>query len=75
MLNKGFFDRFLPKYQDACLQRAVLRDGGSNPADNFVRNWTLLPRSKCSVSRHLAKPLGRYLQAGRKCIDRHRENL
>ena len=29
-------------------QRAVLRDGGSNPADNFVRNCTFISRSKCS---------------------------
>jgi hypothetical protein len=29
------------------------------PADNFVGNWTLLPRSKFSGSRHCAKPLGR----------------
>ena len=31
-----------------CLQRAVLRDGGSNPAETAVRNWKLLPRRKFS---------------------------
>ena len=30
------------------VQRAVLRDGGSSPADNFVQNCTLLPRRKFS---------------------------
>ena len=47
--------------QKTCLQHAVLQDNGSNLADNFVQNCTLLPRRNGSGSRHLAKPLGRYL--------------
>ena len=43
-------------------QRAVWHNGGNYPADNFVRTYTLLPRSKFSVSRHCAKPLGRCAQ-------------
>jgi len=48
--------------KDACRQRAVSRKRGSNPADNFVRNSTLLPRSKCSGSPACVKPLGRCKQ-------------
>jgi hypothetical protein len=38
------------------IQRAVLRDCGSNPADNAVQISELLPRRKFSGSRHYAKP-------------------
>jgi hypothetical protein len=38
------------------IQRAVLRDCGSNPADNSVQISKLLPRRKFSGSRNHAKP-------------------
>ena len=33
---------------NTCSQRAVLQDGGINPADNFVENCTFISRSKFS---------------------------
>ena len=37
-------------------QRAVWRNGGSNPADSSVRNCKAVPRRNISGSRHFAKP-------------------
>ena len=57
-----------------CLQHAVLRDGGTPPADNFVRICTLPSRRSICGSRHLAKPLGRYLSCGESAVDNETEN-
>ena len=40
-------------------QLAVWRNGGTNPAEKAVRNWTFVARINGSVSRRCAKPLGR----------------
>jgi hypothetical protein len=41
---------------------AVLRDGGSNPAEKTVLKSKFTARSKFIGSRHLAKPLDRCVQ-------------
>jgi hypothetical protein len=51
---------------------AVLRDGGSNSAEKAALNCKFTARSKFSVSRHLAKPLGRYLQCAGDSTDKQR---
>ena len=45
-----------------CIQHAVWRNGGSNPAETAVQICKGVPRSNSSGSRHLAKPLGRCMQ-------------
>jgi hypothetical protein len=62
---------------------AVWRNGGISPAESAVRIWRFAARRKFSVSRHYAKPLGRWLQVAdsavqkgkmiRKCYE-HRQN-
>jgi hypothetical protein len=52
------------KEMPAC-NEAVLRDGGSNPAEKAVLNCKFTARSKFIGSRHLAKPLGRCPQPER----------
>ena len=56
---------FKHRETETILQRAVWRNGGSNPAENDVRTRTEVARRTFSVSRHLAKPLSRCVQAAR----------
>ena len=44
--------------------------GGGNSADNFVQIWTFVSRSKCSVSRHYAKPLSRCMQGVESVVEK-----
>ena len=68
--------RYNPKRQrtkttlstNAYIQLAVWRNGGSNPAEKEVRNWTFVPRMNICGSRHRAKPLWRCRQAGVTCV-------
>ena len=51
-------------------QRAVWRNGGSNPAESDVRTRTAVARRTCSVSRRFAKPPSRWVQAGERAVDK-----
>ena len=49
-------------------QRAVWRNGGSNPAESDMRTRTVVARLTCSVSRRCAKPPGRYVLSGDSAV-------
>ena len=58
-------DKFFLQIARASSQRAVWRNGGSNPAENDVRTRTEIFRLTCSESRRCAKPPGRCRQCAR----------
>jgi hypothetical protein len=50
-----------------CLQQAVWQDGGITFVGKFLLFLPLVARRKMCESRHLAKPLGRYMLCGGQC--------
>ena len=63
-------DKFFLQIARASSQRAVWRNGGSNPAENDVRTRTEIVRLTCSESRRCAKPPGRCVQAGTRALQK-----
>jgi len=61
---------FKHRETETILQRAVWRNGGSNPAENDVRTRTEVARRTCSESRRCAKPPSRWLQGVESVVEK-----